>query len=225
MPHGFDNSWRFRLRDYPQSSEFINLFEELKGELTLPSRRLATPLVVSFIGIPGAGKSTLSLGMQEFVPALHLRSDVIGLERLPRGPEYDYYKAYVIQQALADFYLRDGWSVIMDDNNRTRYNREHIYQLTHGHEARNVLFALEVPIIEAVARVHAREVDHKRGLGVRSKAEIHRQLQQFQSQIEDPTKEELETSNVVFRRLDVMQPVKTLLAQIRSDRELVGLMR
>ena len=100
-PSTFDNFWEQRLSSYPQTPEFQKIYRQMLEELPLPSRRLKTPVVVSLIGIPGAGKSTFSKLLQEYIPAVHLRSDVIGLAKLSKGPNYDYYKDYVIKHALA----------------------------------------------------------------------------------------------------------------------------
>ncbi len=161
-PSTFDNFWEERLRDYPQTEEFRSIYQEMLRELPLPERRLQIPVVISLIGIPGAGKSTFAKILQESLPAVQLRSDVIGFTKLPQGPDYDYYKAYVIKHALARHYLGEGYSVIMDDNNRTRYNRERVYGMARQYGARNLLFFLELPIDEAIERATQRDLSEGR---------------------------------------------------------------
>lgn len=87
VPSTFDNFWEQRLKDYPKTDEFKTIYSEMLNELPLPERKLKTPIVVSMIGIPGTGKSTFSKLLQEVIPAIHLRSDVIGLFKLPKGPD------------------------------------------------------------------------------------------------------------------------------------------
>lgn len=81
------NTWRERLAGYSQTDEFKKLYAEHREELVVPENKLTTPLVVSFVGIPGSGKSTVAGLLQEFVPAVHLRSDVIEQAELPNPEE------------------------------------------------------------------------------------------------------------------------------------------
>lgn len=215
----FDNFWRERLRDYPKSEEFKKLFTELKEELPLPERKLEIPIVVSLMGVTGSGKSTFSQALQEFVPALHLRTDIVGLFRLPKAPNDDYYKAYVIQEALARHFLGEGYSVIMDDNNRTRYNREQVYKLAQGYNARNALFQLSVPIEVAAARANTRDTEEGRSSGGITLEETKKLVQGFQQQIEEPTVEELKDYDVFYRKLDASQPISTMIGYLRKDSE------
>lgn len=205
------------MSDYPESTEFKRIYAELKNELLLPSHKLAIPILVSFVGIPGAGKSTLTQGLQSFIPAVHLRSDHIAFRKLPEDPNQDYYKAYIIQEALTRYYLDEGWSVLKDDNNRFRYSREHVYQLAAGYGAKNILLYLKMPLLDAVARVREREHRDKNGVGIRSFEEIRKQLQSFQDEIELPTDEELERSRVLYREIDALQSSERILSTFKSD--------
>lgn len=213
----FDNYWRERLKYYPQTAEFQRLFEELKRELKIPDRRLARPVVVSLIGIPGSGKSTFSTLLQESIPVLHLRSDVIGLERLPKGPDYDYYKAYVIQEALAHYYLAQGYSVIMDDNNRTRYNREQVYKLAQSYDAQNMLFRLTLPFDLAVIRTQRRDEEEGEA---QSEEQIRANLLMFQNQIEEPDEEELKQFQILYKTIDTSKPPSELKVELKNDIDL-----
>lgn len=206
----FDNFWRERLRDYPQSEEFKKLFNELKKELPLPERILETPIVVSFIGVTGSGKSTFSKVLQEFIPALHLRTDIVGLFRLPNAPNDDYYKAYVIQEALARHFLEDKYSAIMDDNNRTRYNREQVYRLAQAYHARNVLFELSLPLEVAAERANVRDKEEGRSSGGITLEETLKLVKGFQQQIEIPTEEELRDYSVFYRKINFTQHISSL---------------
>lgn len=213
-PGSFDNFWRDRLKEYPTTAEFQILFDELKSELKTPDRKLYRPVVVSLIGLPGSGKSTFSTLLQEFIPALHLKSDIIGLQRLPAGPDYDYYKAYVIQEALAHHYLTQGYSVIMDDNNRTRYNREQVYKLAQGYGAQNILFRLTLPFDLAVIRTQNR--DEEEG-GTQSEEQIRASLLIFQNQIEEPDEDELEQFQVRYKRIDTGKSLSEIRAELKKD--------
>lgn len=214
QPGSFDNFWRDRLKEYPQTTEFQGLFEQLKSELKTPERKLPRSVVVSLIGIPGSGKSTFSTLLQAFIPALHLRSDVIGLERLPKGPDYDYYKAYVIQEALARYYLAQGYSIIMDDNNRTRYNREQTYKLAQSYGAQNILFRLTLPFDLAVIRTQRR--DKKEG-EAQSEEQIRTSLLMFQNQIEEPDEEELKQFQILYKTIDTSKPPSELKTELKND--------
>lgn len=214
----FDNYWRERLKDYPQTAEFQRLFEELKSELKIPDRRLARPVAVSLIGIPGSGKSTFSTLLKEFIPALHLRSDVIGLQRLPKGPDYDYYKAYVIQEALARHYLTQGYSVIMDDNNRTRYNREQTYKLAQSYGAQNILFRLTLPFDLAVIRTQRR--DKKEGRELQSDAQMRTHLRIFQNQIEELGEDELKQFQILYKTINTGKSLSEIRKELKEDADI-----
>ena len=218
---GFDNFWRDRLKEYPQTEEFQRLFDELKGELKVPQRRLSRPVVVSLIGIPGSGKSTFSTILQEFIPACHLRSDTIGLHRLPKGADYDYYKAYVIQEALARHYLTQGYSVIMDDNNRTKYNREQTYKLAQSYNALNLLFRLDSPFNLALERTQTR--DREEGREIHSDSQMVNILLMFQKQIEEPDLVELERFQVFYKKIDIGKSLSQIRAELKVDIDLQSL--
>lgn len=219
-PSSFDNFWRERLKEYSKSGEFQRLFEELKGELKTPERKLPRLVVVSLIGIPGSGKSTFSTLLQEFIPALHLRSDVIGLIRLPKGPDYDYYKAYVIQEALAHYYLARKYSVIMDDNNRTLYNREQAYRLAQNYDAHNLLFRLSLPFELAVTRTQSRDLGEGRETIIPPREQVANNLLMFQAQIEEPEPEELKKFDVFYREVDTSKSLDEIREILQQDQEL-----
>ena len=213
-PSTFDNFWEQRLKDYSKTEEFKAIYNEVLEELPLPGRKLKTPVVVSLIGIPGTGKSTFSKLLQEFIPAVHLRSDTIGLFKLPKGPEFDYYKAYVIKHALARYYLSRGFSVIMDDNNRTKYNRERVYKMAQSYGAKNILFFLHLPLEEALKRSQTRDAQEGRIAEFHQKKES---LLNFQRQIENPTREELDKWSLTYIDIDASKSIDGIKIVLRKN--------
>ncbi len=213
-PSTFDNFWEQRLSSYPGTQEFQEIYRQMLEELPLPERKLETPAVVSLIGIPGAGKSTFSKLLQEYVPAVHLRSDLIGFLKIPKGPTYDYYKAYVIKHALARHYLEQGYSVIMDDNNRTLYNRERVYRMGQRYGARNILFFLHISIDLALPRVQRRDMEENRGLRFYQTRE---KLVLFQNQIEPPTPEEIEEWDLLYQEIDASMSLEEIRKVLEAN--------
>ena len=219
-PYPFDNNWEERLKDYSKTDEFRRIFEEMVGEIKLPERKLLRPLVISLVGIPGSGKTTLSTLLQEKIPAVHLRSDQIGLFKLPKGPDYDYYKSYVIQHALARRFLSLGYSVIMDDNNRTRINRERVYRMANEFGAQNLLFSLNISLEDATQRAISRD----KADGREAKFIITPEgLARYQAGTEQPTLEEIETWNLIYRDIDTLLPLDQLKEKIFGDPEISAL--
>lgn len=213
-PSTFDNFWEQRLKDYPQTDEFKTIYQQMLGELPTPLRKLKTPVVISMIGIPGTGKSAFSKLLQEIIPAVHLRSDVIGLFKLPRGPKFDYYKAYIIKHALARHYLSEGFSVIMDDNNRTEYNRERVYKMAQQYGAINVLLFLHLPLEEALNRAHKRDIEEGRIVEFHQTKDA---LLRFQSEIEVPTAKEIDKWNLLYRDIDAGKSIEDLRDDLKKD--------
>lgn len=203
----FDNFWAERLSSYPATEEFNRIYNEMLNEIEVPERKLDTPVVVSFIGIPGAGKTTFAKMLKEMVPAAHLRSDIIGFTKIPKGPDYDYYKSYVIKHALARHFLKHGYSVIMDDNNRTRFNRERVYEMARDYGAKNILFRFDIKIDDALKRANARDLAEDREVNFHQTLD---KLKLFQSQIEEPTQDEIDTWNVIYKRIDAGKPIHEL---------------
>lgn len=213
-PSKFDNFWEQRLKDYPTTEESGKIYREMLEELPLPERKLKTPIVVSMIGIPGTGKSTFSKLLQEFIPAVHLRSDVIGLFKLPKGPDFDYYKAYVIKHALANHYLSQGFNVIMDDNNRTQYNRERVYKMGERYGAKNVLFFIHLPLEEVLRRARKRDIEEGR---ITHFHQTRKSLLHFQKEIESPTAEEISKWNLLYVDIDASKSVGELRIDLRNN--------
>ena len=213
-PSTFDNFWEERLKDYPKTDEFKSIYKEMLDELPLPERKLKTSVVISMIGIPGTGKSTFSKLLQEVIPAVHLRSDVIGLFKLPKGPDFDYYKAYVIKHALARHYLSLGSSVIMDDNNRTQYNRERVYKMAKSYGAKNILLFLKLPLEEALRRAQKRDIEEGR---INDFHQTKEALLLFQKEIENPTPEEITKWNLSYIDIDANKSVEELESDLRNN--------
>lgn len=216
----FDDKWRERLHEYPKTAEYQRLLQEYKTSLIIPERKLVRPLAASFLGVSGIGKTSVARMLQEFIPAIHLQPDVIGLQSLLNVPQYDYYKAYVIIENLADQFLADGYSVIFDDNNPTRSNREEVYRLAKRNNAHPLLFELILPFEEAVQRAAARDISEKRVSANMDIEARRRSIAVFQSQIEKPTREEIQKYGVLHRELDMTEPLTSIAHQLTNDAEL-----
>jgi predicted kinase len=182
----FDSWWRERLKDYSQSPEYKSNFLLLKKEIDqiLPSKKPEKKIVFVFMGRPGSGKSALAQIVNEFHPSVILRSDWIFFEKLKDQIEDDYYKAYFYQEALARHCLEEGYSVIMDDNNRTVKNRTEVYQWAREKGAEPILIVIEVDPKIATERVTLK------GKEIKTKEEILTGLRTFASQMEAPNQTE-----------------------------------
>lgn len=217
----FDNFWEERLKNYPKTSEFKKIYNEILDEIPLPEKKLETPIVISMIGIPGTGKTTFSKLLREFIPVVHLRSDTIAFIKLPKGPDFDYYKTYVIKHALARHYLSQDFSVIMDDNNRTKYNRERVYKMAKHYGAKNILFFLHLPLKDALRRAKKRDSEEGR---ISEFHQTKNALLTFQNQIENPTSEEIAKWDILYLDIDMKRSISELRKDLVNNPSLSNLL-
>ncbi len=207
----FDNAWRERLKAYAQSPEFTRNLAKLKNILqpTLPQQKPPLQLVVIFCGVPGSGKTTLAKFIAKIHPSVTLRSDAIYFHWLRHLIKDDYYKAYVYQEVLARFYLQQGYSVILDDNNRTIRNRQAVYQLAQALNAKPVVIRIKVP-----PKIAARRVTLK-GREKWNAAQKLASILHFQSQIEEITSEERRITQVI--EIDGRLPLREIKHQLKEE--------
>lgn len=213
-PIVFDSWWRDRLKDYPLSPKYEKNLHSLKKEIdkTFPEEKPEKRVVFVFMGIPGVGKSAIAQIIKESIhPSVILRSDWIFFEKLKDQIKDDYYKAYVYQEDLAQRYLQEGYSVIMDDNNRTAKNRTEVYKWTQANGATPVLIIIDVDLETAAERVTLK------GGETKTREEKIATLKVFQSQIEEPTPEEEKLVKII--RIDGSKPLKEITEQLKRKIE------
>lgn len=205
----FDSWWRERLKDYPQSPEYENNLRLLKKEIdqTLPQEKPEKKLVFIFMGMPGSGKSAQAEIIKGLHPSVILRSDWIFFEKLKDQIEEDYYKAYFYQEDLARRCLKEGYSVIMDDNNRTTKNRTEVYQWAREHGAEPILIVIKVDPEVAADRVTSK------GKEIKTREEILEGLRAFRSQMEAPVPEE----KVRIIRVNGNLPLEKIKTQLERE--------
>jgi len=206
----FDSNWRKRLKDYPQSLEYQKNLNLLKEEIdkTLPKTKPKKKLVFVFMGIPGSGKSTIAQIIKESIhPSVILHSDWIFFEKLKNQIEDDYYKAYVYQEELARQYLKDDYSVIMDENNRTVKNRSEIYKWAKQYGAQPILVKIDVYLRKAAERLTLK------GKEIKTKVEIIEGLKTFASQTEEPTIRE----GVKIIKINGNKKISEIIKQLKKD--------
>lgn len=211
MSGEFDSDWRERLKDYPRSPEYKSNLQLLKKEVdqTLPKEKPREKLVFVFMGIPGSGKSAVAQIIRKIHPSIILRSDWIFFEKLRDQIKDDYYKAYVYQEDLAQQYLKKGYSVIMDSNNRTVKNRTEVYKWTREYGAEPVLIVTDTDLETAAKRVSLK------GKEIKTKEEIVKGLSAFQSQMEEPTQEEEKSVKII--RINGSKSLGKITAQLEKE--------
>ena len=189
----FDSFWRERLKDYPQSQEYETNLQKLKQEFdkTLPKEKPERKLAFVFMGIPGSGKSTIAQIIRKIHSSIILRADWIFFEKLNEQIKDDYYKAYSYQEELARKYLNEGYSVIMDDNNRTVKNRTEVYKWARESGAEPVLIKIDVDLETAVDRVTLK------GGKTQTRKEKLVGLKEFASQTKPPTPKEAKSIQII----------------------------
>lgn len=211
----FDSLWRERLKSYSQSPKFKENLQRLRREIdrTLPKEKPERKLVFVFIGIPGSGKGAVAQIIRKIHPSVILRSDWIFFEKLKDQIGNDYYKAYAYQEELARSYLREGYSVIMDSNNRTVKNRTEVYKWARECGAEPVLIKIDVNLETAVDRLTIK------GGEAKTRKEKLDGLKAFRSQMEEPTPEEEKSVKII--RIDGEKPLKEITVQLEKEIRLI----
>jgi predicted kinase len=110
-----------------------------------------------FGGLPGTGKSTLSLHIAREIGALHLRVDTIEQALREAGAWVDGPTGYIVAYRLAADNLRLGLNVVADSVNPLSVTR---------HAWREVARKVEAPYIE-VEVICSDEQEHRRRIEAR----------------------------------------------------------
>lgn len=211
----FDDSWRERLDSYKKTEEFRSNIEVLKSELDqdLPPKKPEQKIVFIFTGIPGSGKSTIAeIIAQKLYPSIILKPDWIFFEKLKGQIHDDYYKAYLYQEELAKLYLDEGYSVVMDDNNRTIKNREEVYKLARNNGAEPILINIKVDLNIALKRVTQKGGEKK------SEKEKLKNLEMFKNQTKIPTYDE----SAMIMEIDGNDSLASIEDQLRQNLSEIG---
>ncbi len=139
-------------------------------ELALSYTQVRRPRLLIACGLPGSGKSRLSLKLREAWPLIHLRSDIerkrlFGLPEqartasrlnggiyFPQATEWTYDRLH----RLADLILASGYDVLVDATFILRPRRERFAELARRYGAGFAILALEAPLEVLRERVKRR---------------------------------------------------------------------
>ncbi|MBU0649975.1 ATP-binding protein [Patescibacteria group bacterium] len=205
----YENNWWVRLAKYRATPEYQQTLKELEKEL---SADLARPTkshkyLILFMGLPGSGKSTIAEEIKKFIPCVILRSDWIYFKRLREELEGDYYKAYCYVEDLARTFSKKGYTVILDENSRTKILRNHYYEVAAECKATPIFINISVDFETALDREILKGGEKKvREVRVRA-------LKNFAAQMEPPIKEERKKVTVI--NVDGNQPISKIMPDIK----------
>ena len=120
---------------------------------------LGRPLLISFSGLPGSGKSTLSRRLAQDFSAVWLRIDSVeqALRMREGAPEEIGEAGYRAAHAIAIDNLRNGLSVVADSVNPWMLTRNSWREVAHGAGADIV----EVEVICSDPALHRRRVEDR----------------------------------------------------------------
>jgi len=136
-------------------------------------------------GLPGAGKTTRSLQLQDAASALHLSPDEWVLALDMSLVDYEFrVKLQGILLAHAGQLLQHGLSVVIEFGSWSRAEREEIRQVAVRNGAATELHYLDAPLDELVRRVRARG-------GPAAEALASKVLLQDSGRFERPTPQEI----------------------------------
>ena len=179
----FEN-WRNKLRTYANQfdEEYIENLALLRRKLKInnlqevknPNKKL-----IFFIGIPGAGKTTLAKIIQKSVPntillrgvdvvdALHLfdKRKVNTYKKRLKARKFNnpdpWYISYLYQEHLIRDCLKAGYNVVFDDHIRTRANRFGYYKLARQFNSKIVFIQINASFKTYVEREEGKVNDAK----------------------------------------------------------------
>ncbi|QIK37784.1 AAA family ATPase [Caldichromatium japonicum] len=147
-----------------------DLWRYLELALSYQPRRPRRPRLLIACGLPGSGKSRLSLQLREVWPLIHLRSDIerkrlFGLHEqartvsalnggiyFPKATEWTYERLH----RLADLILSSGYDVLVDATFIIQARRRRFAELARRHGAGFAILALEAPLEVLRERIKCR---------------------------------------------------------------------
>ena len=149
---------------------------------------MARPLLILFVGCPGAGKTTAAKIIEKITGATHLWADNVRW-RMFQQPTHSAEESRELYEHLNNRtaeLLRSGKSVIFDTNFNFRADRDYLRHIAAENGAKTVLIWLTTPV--AIAHDRAAHSDTTRnGYTVNM---THEMFKNIVSKLEAPTKDE-----------------------------------
>lgn len=143
-----------------------NLVRDNIRILSLPKNKLAKPLAIIMVGLPGSGKTTLVEKLTKLLPLVILSDEAMAHFLLP-------HKATFFKHSQKEFLLlatktmeelvAQGYSCIYDSNVKSREDRDVIRALVQSKGGRTILVYLKIPLSEAFKRVEQQNLAISRG--------------------------------------------------------------
>lgn len=162
------------------------------------------PIIVTFVGVPGSGKTTFARQLAEQLGAVIFNSDAIrmamwktleAIQNTHTDPEIRKFNNQLTFGAMnyaAEQVINAAISVIYDCNANHVIEREEKHSIARRSKALSVVVRIKVPHEIALNRVQEREEAHdQRRISTEKAEEV---LKRFYAEIEEPTNEE----NTIF---------------------------
>lgn len=153
------------------------------------------PIIVTFLGVPGSGKTTFSKQAAKKLKAMHFNSDAMRLaifesrenaKRIYESGDRRVLNSYVF--GAMDYsvgqVLSCGMDVFYDANSNSRADRLNIAKIAEKHGAVAILVWLKTPREVAVRRGQEREESPESPK--KTKVEMHNVIERMTKNIEEP---------------------------------------
>jgi len=158
------------------------------------------PILITFVGVPGSGKTTFAKQLARELHAVILNSDSIRLEMWktldaiqsthanPDERKYANQLTFGAMNYAARQILAAGHSVIYDCNANHLWERQEKHDIARETDALSIVIRITVPYDLSLERIQQREVSHdSRRISSDKAGEI---LERFMNEIEEPTTDE-----------------------------------
>lgn len=158
------------------------------------------PLIITFVGVPGSGKTTFARQLAKELKAVILNSDSIRLimwktldairatHADPDDRKHANQLTFGAMNYAAKQILAAGYSVVYDCNANHLWERQEKHDIAHETNALSIIVRISVPYDLSLKRIQEREVSHdSRRISPEKAVEI---LDRFASEIEEPGENE-----------------------------------